>query len=506
MENLHIDDIIAKIHDSIQASNVSETFTKKWEVFEIKDGVATVIWLEDAMFGEIVSFHNHINWLVLDIHRDYVWVLILWDYTWLKHGDTVYTTGKLFSIGVGEEYIGRVLDALGNPIDQWNPIKSTELYPVERIAPGVITRKSVSVPLQTGIKAIDATIPIGRWQRELIIWDRQTGKTTVAIDTILAQKGQWVICIYVAIWQKESKVARIVQNLKKQWAMDYTIVVNAPISSPAVLQYISPYVWCALGEYFLNNGKDALIIYDDLTKHAVAYREMSLLLKRPPGREAYPGDVFYLHSRLLERAARLDDKYGGWSLTALPIIETQAWDISAYIPTNVISITDGQIFLESTLFNSGIKPAINVWLSVSRVWWAAQTAIMKKVSWKLKLELAAFRELETFAKFWSDLDKSTQMKLARGNRMIEVLKQAENHPIGFEYQAVIIYIAINWYLDSIDVQYIHNFEKTIYEKLQTSYSSLRETILKDKKLTDEVEQEIIKLANEVTAEYAAVKA
>lgn len=506
MENLHIDDIIAKIHSSIQSSNIGDTFTKKWEVFEIKDGVATVIGLEDAMFGEIVSFHNNISWMVLDIHRDYVWVLILWDYTTLKHGDTVYTTGKLFSIGVGDQYIGRVLDALWNPIDQWWPITSTELYPVERVAPWVITRKSVTVPLQTGIKAIDATIPIGRWQRELIIGDRQTGKTTVAIDTILAQKGQDVVCIYVAIGQKESKVARIVQNLRKQWAMDYTIVVNAPISSPAVLQYISPYVWCTFGEYFMNNGKDALIIYDDLTKHAVAYREMSLLLKRPPGREAYPGDVFYLHSRLLERAARLDDKYGGWSMTALPIIETQAWDISAYIPTNVISITDWQIFLESTLFNAGIKPAINVWLSVSRVWWSAQTGIMKKVSWKLKLELAAFRELETFAKFWSDLDKSTQMKLARGNRMIEVLKQAENHPIWFEYQAVIIYIAVNWYLDTIDIPYIHNFEKSVYEKLQTSHTSLREKILKEKKLTDEIEEEIKKLAEVVIKEYDAVKA
>lgn len=506
MENLQIDDIIAKIHNSIQASSISETFTKKGEIFEIKDGVATVIGLEDAMFWEIVSFHNNIRGLVLDIHRDYVWVLILWDYTSLKHWDTVYTTGALFSIWVGEQYIGRVLDALGNPIDQGGPIVSTETYPVERVAPGVITRKSVTVPLQTGIKSIDAMIPIGRWQRELIIGDRQTGKTTVAIDTILAQKGQWVVCIYVAIWQKESKVARIVQNLRKQWAMDYTIVVNAPIASPAVLQYISPYVWCTLGEYFLNNGKDALIIYDDLTKHAVAYREMSLLLKRPPGREAYPGDVFYLHSRLLERAARLDDKYGGWSLTALPIIETQAGDISAYIPTNVISITDGQIFLESNLFNAGIKPAINVWLSVSRVWWSAQTWIMKKVSGKLKLELAAFRELETFAKFGSDLDKSTQMKLARWNRMVEILKQAENSPIWFEYQSVIIYLAINGFIDAIDVEYIHNFEKSVYEKLDSSYSWLRDAIVKEKKLTDAIEQDIIKLAQEVSSEYASLSA
>ncbi len=504
MENLQIDDIIAKIHSSIQDSNISETFTKKGEIFEIKDGVATVVGLEDAMFGEIVSFHNNVSWLVLDIYRDYVGVLILGDYTWLKHGDTVYTTGKLFSVWVGKEYIGRVLNGLWAPIDQWGDITPTEVYPVERIAPGVIARKSVTVPLQTGIKSIDAMIPIGRWQRELIIGDRQTGKTTVAIDTIIAQKGQWVTCIYVAIGQKESKVARIVQNLKNQWAMDYTIVVNAPIASPAVLQYIAPYVGCALWEYFLNNGQDALIIYDDLTKHAVAYREMSLLLKRPPGREAYPGDVFYLHSRLLERAARVSENYGGWSLTALPIIETQAGDVSAYIPTNVISITDGQIYLESNLFNAGIKPAINVWLSVSRVWWSAQTGIMKKISGKLKLELAAYRELETFAKFGSDLDKSTQAKLARGERMVEMLKQAENNPLGFEFQAVIIYIAINGYLDSIQVKDISHFENNIYEKLRTTHSDLAKDILKDKKLTEEIENAIQKLAHETIAEYLPI--
>jgi F-type H+/Na+-transporting ATPase subunit alpha len=501
MENIHIDDIIAKIHASIEESSIHESFTKKWEIFEIKDGVATVVGLDDAMFGEIVSFHNNISGLVLDIYRDYVGVLILGDYTGLKHGDTVYTTGKLFEIGVGQEYVGRVLNALGQPIDQGVALSPKETYPVERIAPGVITRKSVSEPLQTGIKSIDAMIPIGRGQRELIIGDRQTGKTTVAIDTILAQKGQNVTCIYVAIGQKESKVARIVQNLRNQGAMDYTIVVNAPISSPAVLQYIAPYVGCTLGEFFMNNGKDALIIYDDLTKHAVAYREMSLLLKRPPGREAYPGDVFYLHSRLLERAARLDQKYGGGSMTALPIIETQAGDVSAYIPTNVISITDGQIYLESNLFNAGIKPAINVGLSVSRVGWSAQTGIMKKVSGKLKLELAAYRELETFAKFGSDLDKSTQAKLARGERMVEMLKQTENNPIGFEAQAVLIYIAINGYLDSISVEKIGAFEQSLYEKLRTTHKNLADSILRDKKLTDEIEAGIKILAHETIEEY-----
>lgn len=319
----------------------------------------------------------------------------------------------MFSVGVGEQYLGRVVDAMGEAIDAKGSLTADERYPVEKVAPGVIARKSVSVPLQTGIKAIDAMIPVGRGQRELIIGDRQTGKTAVAIDTIMAQKGEGVICIYVAIGQKESKVARLVQTLREQGAMDYTIVVSAPINAPAVMQYIAPYTGCALGEWFMDQGKDALIIYDDLTKHAAAYREMSLLLRRPPGREAYPGDVFYLHSRLLERACRLDEKYGGGSLTALPIIETQAGDVSAYIPTNVISITDGQIYLESDLFNAGIKPAINVGLSVSRVGGAAQVGIMKKISGKLKLELAAFRELETFAKFGSDLDASTQAKLNR---------------------------------------------------------------------------------------------
>ena len=392
------------------------------------------------------------------------------------------------------------MSAIGDPIDQGPDLKPEKLMPVEKVAPGVITRQSVDQPLQTGIKAIDAMIPIGKGQRELIIGDRQTGKTTVAIDTIIAQKGAGVVCIYVAIGQKESKVARIVESLRQKGAMEYTIVINAPINNPAVLQYIAPYVGATFGEFVMSQGKDALVIYDDLTKHAAAYREMSLLLRRPPGREAYPGDVFYLHSRLLERACRLNKDYGGGSLTALPVIETQAGDVSAYIPTNVISITDGQIYLESNLFNAGIKPAINVGLSVSRVGGSAQTGIMKKVAGKLKLELAAYRELETFAKFGSDLDKSTQAKLARGERMVEMLKQMENNPISFHKQAVMIYAGINGYLDTIEVKQVAGYEQSLYGKLDTTHKALSDKILSEKKLTDEVEAEIKVLVKEVAEE------
>lgn len=500
MEKLQLDAILEKINKTIQDSTLGDSFAKKGQIYEIKDGVATVIWLDDAKFSEIVTFSNGVPWLVLDISRDSIGVLVLWDYAMLKYGDTVETTGNVFSIGVSDEYVGRVVNGLGDPIDQWGEIKAVDYIPVDRVAPWVITRKSVNIPLQTGIKAIDSMIPIGRWQRELIIGDRQTGKTTIAIDTILAQKNQDIICIYVAIWQKDSKIARIVQELKEQWAMDYTIVVNASISSPSVLQYLAPYVGCSIGEYFMSKGKDALIIYDDLTKHAIAYREISLLLKRPPGREAYPGDVFYLHSRLLERAARLNENYGGWSLTALPIIETQAGDISAYIPTNVISITDGQIFLETDLFNSGVKPAINVWYSVSRVWWSAQTPIMKKVAGTFKLELAAFRELESFSKFWADLDASTQAKLSRWQKLVEILKQKENSPLPFSYQAALIYISLKGYIEKIPLVRVREFEENIYQKLSTTYSTLNETILKQKKLSEEIEAQLQKLAEEVLAE------
>lgn len=496
-----VENILKKIEQQINETSLQEEFNEKWYILEIKDGVATVAGLTKAQYSEIVVFENWAKGLVLDLMQEYVWILVLGDYMWLIQWHTVQTTGKLFSIWVGDAYIGRVLDALGDPIDDGNSITAKEFFPVEKIAPWVITRQSVDQPLQTGIKAIDAMIPIGRGQRELIIWDRQTWKTTVAIDTIINQKDNDVICIYVAIGQKESKVVRIVESLKKQWAMDYTIVINAPINSPAVMQYIAPYVGATFGEYIMSQGKDALIIYDDLTKHAAAYREMSLLLRRPPGREAYPWDVFYLHSRLLERACRLNKDYGGWSLTALPIIETQAGDVSAYIPTNVISITDGQIYLESNLFNAGIKPAINVGLSVSRVGWSAQTGIMKKVSGSLKLDLAAFRELETFAKFGSDLDKSTQAKLAKWQRLVEMLKQKENSPLSFDKQAVMIYIGIKWYLDAISLNDVSVYEQKLYEKLNTTYKSLSEKILLEKKLSDEIEEQIKLLAQEIADEF-----
>ena len=497
--------LIQKIEQQINEVNLAEAFTEQGTIIDIKDGVATVSGLHNAQYSEIVVFQWGQKGLVLDLMEDYVGVLVLGEYMGLSQWETVKTTGQLFSVGVGDEYIGRVLNALGDPVDGGNELKAQQFFPVEKVAPGVITRKSVDQPLQTGIKAVDALVPIGRGQRELIIGDRQTGKTAVAIDTIINQKWEDVVCIYVAIGQKESKVVRIVEALKKAGAMDYTIVINAPINTPAVMQYIAPYVGATFGEYIMSKGKDALIIYDDLTKHAAAYREMSLLLRRPPGREAYPGDVFYLHSRLLERACRLNKDYGGGSLTALPIIETQAGDVAAYIPTNVISITDGQIYLESDLFNAGIKPAINVGLSVSRVGGSAQTGIMKKVAGTLKLELAAFRELETFAKFGSDLDKSTQAKLARGQRLVEMLKQKENSPLPFYKQAVLLYAGIKWYLDGLELNQISTFEAMLYDKLETTHKGLVEQILKEKKLTEAIEQQMKTLIEETSDEIAAKK-
>ena len=497
--------LIQKIEQLINEVNLAEAFTEQGTIIDIKDGVATVSGLHNAQYSEIVVFQWGQKGLVLDLMEDYVGVLVLGEYMGLSQWETVKTTGQLFSVGVGDEYIGRVLNALGDPVDGGKELKAQQFFPVEKVAPGVITRKSVDQPLQTGIKAVDALVPIGRGQRELIIGDRQTGKTAVAIDTIINQKWEDVICIYVAIGQKESKVVRIVEALKKAGAMDYTIVINAPINTPAVMQYIAPYVGATFGEYIMSKGTDALIIYDDLTKHAAAYREMSLLLRRPPGREAYPGDVFYLHSRLLERACRLNQDYGGGSLTALPIIETQAGDVAAYIPTNVISITDGQIYLESDLFNAGIKPAINVGLSVSRVGGSAQTGIMKKVAGTLKLELAAFRELETFAKFGSDLDKSTQAKLARGQRLVEMLKQKENSPLPFYKQAVLLYAGIKWYLDGLALNQISTFEAMLYDKLETTHKGLVEQILKEKKLTEAIEQQMKTLIEETSDEIAAKK-
>lgn len=495
-----VNDILKKIEQQVSDASLKDEFSKKWEVLEIKDWVATVVWLDDVMFSEIVEFENWVKWLVLDLSPEIVWVLVLWDYSTLKQGNIVKSTWKILSVWVWEELLWRVVDWLWNPIDWKWDINAKQLYPVERIATWVIARKSVNEPLETGIKSIDSMIPIWRGQRELIIWDRQTGKTTIAIDTILNQKWKDVYCIYVSVWQKDWKVRRLVQTLEEKWAMDYTIVVNAPANCPAVMQYIAPFVWCAFWEYFMFNWKSALIIYDDLSKHAVAYREVSLLLRRPPGREAYPWDVFYLHSRLLERSAKITPEVGWWSLTALPIIETQAWDVSAYIPTNVISITDGQIFLDVDLFNSGTKPAVHTWLSVSRVWWSAQNKIMKKVSWKLRLELAAFRELAAFAQFASDLDESTQNKIERWKRMMEMLKQKPNQPLSFYKQSILIYWAFSWYLDKLEVSQILKFETLLYDKLDTVYVDLKNSILDKKDLTPEIETWIKKLLSETLEE------
>lgn len=496
-------EILAKIQQQIEETTIADELTNKGEVLEVKDGVAIVSGLQKVMFSEIVIFENWSKGLVLDLLPDQVGILVLGEYKNIKQWDTVNKTDQVFSVGVGTEYLGRVVNGIGEIIDGWVVIKAKEHYPVERVASGVMTRKSVHQPLQTGIKAIDSMVPIGRWQRELIIGDRQTGKTSVAIDTIINQKEEWVKCIYVAIGQKESKIKRIVETLKENGALDHTIIVNASANAPAVMQYLAPYVWCALGEYFMLNGEDALIVYDDLSKHAVAYREISLLLKRPPGREAYPGDVFYQHSKLLERAAKLNEDYGSGSLTALPIIETQAGDVSAYISTNVISITDGQIFLETDLFNAGVRPAINVGTSVSRVGGSAQTGLMKKISWWLRLDLATYRELAAFAQFASDLDPATQKKLSRWQRLVEVLKQKANKPLKFYQQAAIIYAATKGYLDELELTQIWPFESLLLEKLENKYMTVVDTIKAEKKLTDIVEQTFTELSKETLEEIKA---
>lgn len=497
---VNVQEILSKIEKQINETKLEQKFSKQWEILEIKDGVVLATWLEDVMFSEIVEFENWSKWLVLDLLEDQVWILILWKWEWLKNWQLVKSTWQVFSINVWDNFLWRVVDALAKPIDWKWEIKSQEIYPIEKVAPGVITRQSVNVPMETWIKAIDSMVPIWRWQRELIIWDRQTWKTTIAIDTILNQKWNNVYCVYVAIWQKESKIRRIVELLQEKWAMDYTIIVSSSANSPAILQYIAPYVWCTLAEYFMAQWKDSLIIYDDLSKHAVAYRELSLLLKRPPWREAFPWDVFYLHSRLLERAARLNSDFWWGSLTALPIVETMDSDVSAYIPTNVISITDGQIFLETELFNSGIKPAINVGLSVSRVWWSAQTKIMKKIAGKLRLELATFRELASFAQFASDLDSSTQKKIEKWKRLVEILKQSNNNPIPFFKQIVLIYAGINWYLDEIPLEKISKFEENIYSKMETSFQSLSKEILEKKDLNEDIQKQIEELIKQSLGE------
>jgi F-type H+-transporting ATPase subunit alpha len=449
-------------------------------VLSVGDGIARIYGLEGALASELLEFPGGVKGMALNLEEETVGAVILGDYTQIKEGDTVKTTGSVVEVPVGPELIGRVVDVLGNPIDDKGPISATQTRPVERVAPGVITRQSVDTPLQTGIKAIDALIPIGRGQRELIIGDRQTGKTTVAIDTIINQKGKGVVCIYVAIGQKLSTIAQTVAVLEREGAMDHTIVVVAGAEDPAPLQYLAPYSGVAMGEFVMEEGveldgqtvKDALCVYDDLTKHAWAYREMSLLLRRPPGREAYPGDVFYLHSRLLERAARLNEDHGGGSLTALPVIETQANDVSAYIPTNVISITDGQMFLESDLFNAGQRPALNVGISVSRVGSAAQNKAMKKVAGPLKLDLAQFRELAAFAQFASDLDKATRDQLNRGERISEVIKQPQYDPLPVERQTAILWVVTNGYLDDIELGQVRDFEEQFYRYLDSQQAEL----------------------------------
>ncbi|QQY79178.1 ATP synthase F1 subcomplex alpha subunit [Keratinibaculum paraultunense] len=465
-------------------------------VIQVGDGIARVHGLERCMAGELIEFPGEVYGMALNLEEDNVGCVLLGPDKGIKEGDIVKKTDRIVEVPVGDVMIGRVVNALGQPIDGKGPINAKKFRPIERIAPGVITRKSVDQPLQTGIKAIDSMFPIGRGQRELIIGDRQTGKTAIAVDTIINQKDQDVICIYVAIGQKQSTVAQIVDVFEKEGAMDYTIVVSATASELAPLQYIAPYAGVSMGEEFMDQGKDVLIVYDDLSKHAIAYRAMSLLLRRPPGREAYPGDVFYLHSRLLERSAKLDEKYGGGSITALPIVETLAGDISAYIPTNVISITDGQIFLETDLFFAGQRPAINTGLSVSRVGGAAQIEAMKKVAGSLKLELAQYRDLAAFAQFGSELDKDTRERLAQGERIMEILKQPQYRPVSVEHQVIILYVALNKYLTDIPVDEISQFEGDFLNFVDNNYPEIVESIKETKDLTEETEQKIIEAIEE----------
>ncbi|HBO16717.1 MAG: ATP synthase subunit alpha [Candidatus Moranbacteria bacterium GW2011_GWE2_35_2-] len=495
------DYIINQLKKQIENFETGVRSEKVGKVIEIGDGVARVSGLGDVMASEMVEFPGGVIGVALNLEEDQVGAMILGEYKGIKEGDEVRSTGKILSVPVGEMMIGRVVNPLGEAIDGKGEIKSETFYPVEKVAPGVITRKSVSVPVQTGIKAIDAVIPVGRGQRELIIGDRQTGKTAIAIDTIINQKGQDLICIYVAIGQKESKIARIVAELEKRGAMEHTIMVVAGASDPAALSFISPYSGCAMGEYFLDKGKDVLIIYDDLSKHAWAYRQISLILRRPPGREAYPGDIFYLHSRLLERSARLNENFGGGSITALPIIETQAGDVSAYIPTNVISITDGQIYLETDLFYKGIRPALNVGLSVSRVGSAAQTKVMKKVAGKLRLDLAQFRELEAFAQFGSDLDENTKKQIERGRRTVEILKQDQYEPMAMPNQVAILYALTNGFLDDVEVEKIKAWENDFHKYLKTSNKEILNSIAEKKELSDEIVVALEKAINEFKEVY-----
>ena len=500
MAQIRADEIARVLREEIenydQAVNVSETGS----VISVGDGIARIHGLELVMAGELIEFPGGVTGLALNLEEDQVGAVLMGDYQHIGEGDEVRRTGRIMSVPAGDALIGRVVDAIGAPIDGKGPINATEYCPVERLAPGVIDRSPVKEPMQTGVKAIDGMIPIGRGQRELIIGDRQTGKTAIALDTIINQKGGDVICIYVAIGQKRSTVAQVVQTLTNYGAMDYTIVVAATASDPAPMQYIAPYTGCAMGEYFRDRGQHVLVIYDDLSKHAAAYREISLLLRRPPGREAFPGDVFYLHSRLLERAAKL--KTGG-SLTALPFIETQAGDVSAYIPTNVISITDGQIFLEADLFNSNIRPAINVGISVSRVGGAAQIKAMRQVAGSLRLELAQYRALAAFAQFGSELDAASQKQLARGQRLTELLKQAQFQPLPVEKQVLIIYAGTSGATDDLPVESCRRFETELYAFVESAYPNLLPSIKEKKELSNEIKEEMNKALNDFKGRFQA---
>ena len=499
--NLRPEEISSVIKEQIERYSSQLDVSDVGTVIQVADGIARVHGLENAMQGELLQFPGNVYGMVLNLEEDNVGVVLLGSASNIEEGDIVKTTGRVVEVPVGDALLGRVVNSLGQPIDGKGPVQTDKFRKIERVASGVITRKSVDTPLQTGIKAIDSMVPIGRGQRELIIGDRQTGKTAIAIDTIINQKGQNVKCIYVAIGQKASTVANIVKTLEEFGAMAYTTVVVSTASDLAPLQYIAPYSGCAIGEEWMENGEDVLVVYDDLSKHATAYRTLSLLLRRPPGREAYPGDVFYLHSRLLERAVRMSDEYGGGSLTALPIIETQAGDVSAYIPTNVISITDGQIYLETEMFNSGFRPAVNAGLSVSRVGGAAQIKAMKKIAAPIRTELAQYRELASFAQFGSELDADTKEKLAQGERIKEVLKQPQYQPMPVQYQVIIIYAVTKRFLLDVPVEDITRFEKEFFDYLDTKHPEIPTAIAEEKVISDATEEKLVKALNDFKAEF-----
>jgi len=504
--DIRAEEISKIIRDQIGSHAVQVDVAEVGSVISLGDGIARVHGIERAMAGEMLEFSHGVFGIALNLEEDSVGAVLLGDYREIKEGDSVKRTARIISVPVGDAMLGRVVNALGQPIDGKGPIQTKEFLPIERLAPGVVDRQPVKEPLQTGLKAIDGMVPIGRGQRELIIGDRQTGKTAVAVDTIINQRGKGVICIYNAIGQKQSTIAQVVRTLEEYDAMSYTIVVAAAASDPAPMLYISPYSACAVGEYFRDSGRHALVVYDDLSKHAQAYREISLLLRRPPGREAYPGDVFYLHSRLLERAAKLNAARGGGSLTALPIIETQAGDLSAYIPTNVISITDGQIFLESDLFHQGVRPAINVGNSVSRVGGSAQIRAMRQVAGSLRLDLAQYRELAAFAQFGSDLDKATQAQLNRGRRLVEILKQPQYQPLAVEKQVAIVYAATKGFIDSVAIEDVRRYEEDLYRFLESSYPTVLTGIAEKKILDDDLKASIEKAMNEFGQRFGAARA